>query len=186
MAVPDDEIARIEEEGVKLTDVGDWAGARARFEDTLNHEMSPFRRASILSNIARTYMKEKSIDRAAAIAREGLDVLDKGGVDASALRSDLQLIAGRLLKPVHYCVAFFGGIYWGISVSSGTLLFVHVEGYRLSTWDSWLAPPGTCLLVGFLLAKRLSGSAITAGIALYVAFLIGFAIGYGIAKAVVR
>ena len=149
--------------------------------------MSPFRRASILKNVAGTYAKEKNVDKAVKTAQEALAILDKAGAEAPELRSDLQAIAalwdGRLsFKTFHYGIALLGGLYWGMSVSSGTLRFVHVEGYHIKPLDAWLVPPALCLLAGFLSVGRFNRITIAGGMALYVTFLLGFALGYGIAK----
>ena len=74
--MPDDEIARIEAEGISKPEVKDWPGARALFEQALRFEMPALRRAEILRNVAKTYFFEDDLKMANTTAQQALSILN--------------------------------------------------------------------------------------------------------------
>lgn len=91
-------------------------------------------------------------------------------------------MAERTFHSYYFVLASIFGIYWGMSVWHGTLLIVHVENYRFSSLDAWLAPPVLCFLIGFLFSGRLDRITVIVGLSLYFAFAIGFVIGSAIGR----
>lgn len=70
-----DEIGRLEDSALQKTNVEDWPGARALFEEALTHEMPPVRRAWILRSVALTYQRENNLRAAITTAQEAIHLL---------------------------------------------------------------------------------------------------------------
>lgn len=174
-----DEIAKIEVEGIRLTQVGDWSGARSYFEQALTLEMPALRRAQILRNVAGTYLKEGDREGVVATAERALAILDASDVPAERLRSELHNMSsfsgGRLpVSTFWYAVVFVAGLYWGISVASGAPMKPILV---------YLAPPIICLATAVVTVGGVNSRSLLGAITLYANFCFSFGIGYAIASA---
>ena len=174
-----DEIAQIEVEGIRRTEVGDWKGARSHFEKALQLDMPALRQAEILRNVAGTYMKEGNRQGVVETVERALAILDSADVPADKLRSELHNMSsfsgGRLpLSTFWYAVVFVAGLYWGISVASGA---------PMKPMLVYFAPPVICLGTAAVAVGGLNSRAWLGAVTLYVNYLFSFGIGYAIAAA---
>src|SRR4051812_23068313 len=69
-----DVIASVESEGVRRTEVRDWSGARAYFQQALTFDMPALRQAEILRNVVGTYLKEGNVPAAVATAEQAIKI----------------------------------------------------------------------------------------------------------------
>jgi tetratricopeptide (TPR) repeat protein len=178
MTVPD-EIAKIEAEGIRRTQVGDWNGAREYFEQALAFDMPALRQAQILKNVAGTYIKERDRQAAVRTVERAIAVLDSANVSAEQLRNELHnlstLSGGRMpLSTFWYAVVFLAGLYWGVSVASGAPMDPKLV---------YLGPPVLCLFTASVAVGGLNRRALLGAVTLYVNFLFSFGIGYAISAA---
>ena len=77
-----DEITKIEEKGIRKTQIGDWCGAREYFEEALIHDMPALRQAEILRNIAGTYLKVGNREDVILTSVKAMAVLDSENISA--------------------------------------------------------------------------------------------------------
>ena len=180
MAVPNDEIAKVEAEGMRRTEVSDWNGARTYFEQALTFDMPPLRQAEILRNIALTHFKEGNQQGAADTVQRAIAILDSAGLSAERLRNDLytmsspsDISSGKLpLSTFWYTIVFLAGLYWGVSVASGA---------PMNPMLVYLGPPIICLFMAVAAVGGLNTKAVYGAVTLYVNFLFSFGIGYAVA-----
>ena len=173
-----DEITKIEEEGIRKTQIGDWSVAREYFEEALLHDMPALRQAKILRNIAGTYLKEGNREGVILTTEKAIAVLDSENISAPNLRNELKNLStfsgsGLPLSTFWYGVVFIAGIYWGLSFVSGAPMDAKLV---------FLSPPFICLANSCFALRGLNSRSLIGALTLYVDFLFSFGIGYMIAE----
>jgi hypothetical protein len=184
---PDDEIARIESEGIQKTQVSDWPGARVLFAKSLTFEMPALRRAEILKNVAMTYYKEGNRSEAQNTSRQAVETLEKAGISsqrAEQLRRELLNLetyaGGRLPLPTFwYGVTFLAGLYWGISFASGSHF---VNGAAMTPALAFSLPVLWSLGIACVILRGLNSRSLLAAMTLFASFAFTFAIGYAVSS----
>lgn len=174
-----DQITKIEEEGIRRTQINDWSGAREYFEQALTLHMPALRQAQILRNIAGTYFKEGNQQAVVRTVEQAIAILDAAGVPAEQLRSELLNIStfsgGKMpLSTFWYAVVFLAGLYWGVSAASGAAMDPKLL---------YFSPPIICLFTACVAVGGLNSRALLGAATLYANFLFSFGIGYAVASA---
>lgn len=184
---PCDEIARIESEGIQKTHLADWPAARALFAKALTFDMPALRRAQILRNVALTYIKEGNRSEAQKTSQQAVETLDEastGSHRAEQLRNELLNLetyaGGRLPLPIFwYWVAFFAGLYWGMSFASGA---TFANGAAMTPMLVFAIPVLMCLGVASVVLRGLNSRSLLAAVTLFASFAFTFVIGYAVSS----
>jgi hypothetical protein len=179
MAVPNDELSRIEMKGIEHARARDWENARTCFREVLTHEMPAVRRIEALANLAGTYASEQNREETEKVLEEAWRILDEQTEGPAYLRR-------RLNQTLGYCNGTTVGIGWTavFTVAGAYFAISFLSGARLA-WGAPLNGPAVILLallpalmIGASNAGQLLWNWLVGTAKLLASFAVGFGIGY--------